>query len=66
MYGRQKPACSHFAARIFRKIPAGQLTLFIRKLLQRDRHIQASNFGAARRRVLGRFGLFRPDAPRLS
>ena len=32
-YGRQKPAYSHFVARIFRKILAEQLTHFIRKLL---------------------------------
>ena len=32
-YGRQKPAYSHFVARIFRKILAEHLTHFIRKLL---------------------------------
>ena len=32
-YGRQKPACPHFGARIFRKILAGQLSHFIRELL---------------------------------
>jgi hypothetical protein len=32
-YGRQKPAFSHFVARIFKKILAEQLTHFIRKLL---------------------------------
>jgi len=32
-YGRQKPAYSHFMARIFRKILAEHLTHFIRKLL---------------------------------
>ncbi len=32
-YGRQKPALSHFVARIFKKILAEQLTHFIRKLL---------------------------------
>ncbi len=31
-YGRQKPAFSHFVARIFKKILAEQLTHFIRKL----------------------------------
>ena len=31
-YGRQKPAFSHFVARIFKKIPAEQLTHFIRYL----------------------------------
>ena len=34
-YGRQKPAYSHFVARIFRKILAEHLTHFIRKLLWR-------------------------------
>jgi len=34
-YGRQKPAYSHFVARIFRKILAEHLTHFIRKLLQK-------------------------------
>ena len=33
VYGRQKPAYSHFVARIFRKILAEQLTHFIRNLL---------------------------------
>ena len=33
VYGRQKPAYSHFVARIFRKILAEHLTHFIRKLL---------------------------------
>ena len=32
-YGRQKPAFSHFVARIFKKILAEQLTHFIRYLL---------------------------------
>ena len=32
-YGRQKPAFSHFVARIFLKILAEQLTHFIRYLL---------------------------------
>ena len=32
-YGRQKPAFSHFVARIFKKVLAEQLTHFIRKLL---------------------------------
>ena len=32
-YGRQKPAYSHFVARIFKKILAEHLTHFIRKLL---------------------------------
>ena len=32
-YGRQKPALSHFVARIFKKILAEQLTHFIRYLL---------------------------------
>jgi len=32
-YGRQKPAYSHFVARIFRKILAEHLTHFIHKLL---------------------------------
>ena len=32
-YGRQKPASSHFVARIFKKILAEQLTHFIRYLL---------------------------------
>ena len=32
-YGRQKPAYSHFMARIFRKILAEHLTHFIRKLI---------------------------------
>ena len=33
-YGRQKPAFSHFVARIFKKILVEQLTHFIRHLLQ--------------------------------
>ena len=32
-YGRQKPAFSHFVARIFKKILAEELTHFIRYLL---------------------------------
>ena len=32
-YGRQKPAFSHFVARVFKKILAEQLTHFIRYLL---------------------------------
>ena len=32
-YGRQKPAFSHFVARIFKKILAEQLTHYIRYLL---------------------------------
>ena len=32
-YGRQKPAFSHFVARIFKEILAEQLTHFIRYLL---------------------------------
>ena len=32
-YGRQKPAYSHFVARIFKKILAEHLAHFIRKLL---------------------------------
>ena len=36
-HGRQKPAYPHFAARIFRKTLAEQLTHFIRKLLWQTR-----------------------------
>ena len=38
-YGRQKPAYSHFVARIFRKILVEHLTHFIRKLLYKKTRV---------------------------
>ncbi|MGE4310038.1 hypothetical protein, partial [Desulfovibrio sp.] len=46
-YGRQKPAYSHFVARIFRKILAEHLTHFIRKLLYCSSRVEAWHAPAA-------------------
>jgi len=42
-YGWQKPACAHFVAGIFLKVPAEQFIHFIRKLLKNSFSVKQSH-----------------------